>query len=92
MLNFTMRKRTQEEIKAYQKRYQKEYRLERKLSLEARMLDKVLQPVLRNSMRSKNKIIHIGHGIVNCSHFGCSRKLSITEQLFGTKCIHHSIK
>lgn len=26
-----------------------------------------------------------------CSHFGCGRKLSLREKLFGNKCINHSI-
>lgn len=25
-----------------------------------------------------------------CSHFGCSRKLTITEKLYGNKCFKHS--
>src|SRR5690242_7331119 len=26
-----------------------------------------------------------------CSHFGCGKKLSLREELFGSKCIDHSI-
>lgn len=26
-----------------------------------------------------------------CSHFGCGRKLSLREKLFGNKCVNHSI-
>jgi hypothetical protein len=31
-----------------------------------------------------------GSSAQNCSHFGCGRSLSTTEQLYGSKCIHHS--
>ena len=30
-----------------------------------------------------------GHEDRYCSTFGCGRRLSLTEQLHGTKCIHH---
>ena len=33
-----------------------------------------------------------GLGVVYCTHFGCGKELTIREQLFGSKCIHHSIK
>lgn len=27
-----------------------------------------------------------------CKHFGCGKKLSLREGLFGYKCIHHQLK
>jgi len=84
---------TSEAIKKYQKEYHSRYRLERKADrLERERLKK--EPPLVEVVRQidYNPHIYRGSGSITCSHFGCGRELSITEQLFGKKCIHHSIK
>ena len=81
---------TAEAVKAYQKEYNRRYKLERKLDREER-------EALRNEVQEAIPIVRIfiapvykGMAEQCCSHFGCGRSLSITEQLYGSKCINHS--